>query len=188
MKKLINIAMASVLGLSVVGVSQASPPSNQGSGTVTFTGRVIDAPCGIDAGSTNKVVDFGDLTVSELEDGKKKSVPFSIKLENCDIASLKAKPGSQGAPKNTVKIAFTGATVAGKSSMLSTSGDTEVGIMISTLEGGKYVEMNGTPVTAASFMNGKGEISLEAEAQQASDLGVLPGSFSATATFALSYE
>lgn len=188
MKKLINVAMASVLGLSVVGVSQASSSLNQGSGTVTFKGQVIDAPCGINPDSLNKVVEFGDLSTSML-DVKGKSVPFSIKLESCDTAHLKAQTGGKASPKNIVKIAFTGTTVKDKDYMLSTVGNTGVGITISALNDNAYIKMNGTPFTASSFMNGNGEILLEAEARAANgSASVLPGAFTAVANFALSYE
>lgn len=188
MKKLINVAMASVLGLSVVGVSQASSFPNQGSGTVTFKGQVIDAPCGINPDSLNQVVEFGDLSTSML-DGNGKSVPFSIKLESCDTAHLKAPTSGKASPKNIVKIAFTGATVKDKAYMLSTTGNTGVGITISSLNDNNYMQMNGTPVTASSFMNGNGEILLEAEAKAEDSLGgVSPGTFTAVANFALSYE
>ena len=188
MKKLINVVMASVLGLSVVGVSQASSPSNQGAGTVTFKGRVIDAPCGISSESTNKVVEFGDLSAAEL-DVKGKTVPFSIKLENCDIAYLKEKVGSKSTPKNTVNIAFSGAMTEGDPSMLGTVGGTGVGIMLSIPGSGSYIKMDGTPVAASSIMSGNGNILLEAEARRAREsVGVVPGEFYATANFSLSYE
>lgn len=187
MKKLINVAMASVLGLSVVGVSQASLPSNQGSGTVTFKGQIIDAPCAIEPESTNKVVEFGDLNAHVLNDGKK-IVPFSIKLENCDLADLKTKSGGK-TPKNIVNIAFTGPMVNGKTYMLNAAGETGVGVMISTLNNDTYIKMDGTPTPAAAFMNGKGEILLEAIATAADNShGVLPGEFNVTANFSLSYE
>lgn len=189
MKKLINVAMASVLGLSVVGVSQAALPSSQGSGTVTFKGQVIDAPCTIEPGSINKVVEFGDLNAHALNNGGKKIVPFSIKLENCDLAYLKTKFGGKVSPKNIVNIAFTGSMVNGKPHVLSTAGGTGVGIMISALNNDVHVNMDGTSTPAAHFMNGKGEISLEAEAVMANEgYNVSPGAFYATANFSLSYE
>ena len=187
MKKLINVAMASVLGLSVVGVSQAAIPSNQGSGTVIFKGQIIDAPCSIAPESTNKVVEFGDLSTHVLTN-KGKSVPFSIKLENCDLAELKQKSGGKSTPKNIVNIAFTGSTVSDKSYMLSTAGDTGVGIVISVPGNGSYIKMDGTPTPTAAFMNGKSEISLEAAALAAEGDNVRPGVFSATANFLLNYE
>ena len=115
-------------------------------------------------------------------------MPFSIKLENCDLAELKQKSGGKNTQKNIVNIAFTGSTVNSKPSMLSTTGGTGVGIMISVPGEHSYINMNGTPTPTTALMNGKNEISLEAVALAAEGDNVHPGAFNATASFLLNYE
>lgn len=186
MKKLINIAMASVLGVSVVGIAQAAAPVDQGSGTVTFQGQVVAAPCGIDPQSVDQTVNFGVLSADALKGGGVSPTKnFEIKLVNCDITSFKAAPTSG---KGTVAVAFTGGTVQGDSNMLATTGGTGVGITVTSQQDGAVVPMDGTPSSALLLKNGSNTFAFGAVAKAAKGTTATPGDFSAIANFSLSYE
>lgn len=184
MKKLINIAMASVLGLSVVGVAQAEGPSNQGGGVVAFKGQLIDAPCGVE--QNNLTVDFGDVSTSKLKHGKIYK-NFSIKLTDCDITSLTGKGAGGKSAKNTVTIAFTGSSPNGKKHLLGTTGDTGLGIAIGT-QNGELFYMDGTYGNGIPLMDNSNEITLSAELEAIDSDYMKPGVFSASANFSLKYE
>lgn len=184
MKKLINIAMASVLGLSVVGVAQADGPSNQGGGVVAFRGQLIEAPCSVE--QNNLTVDFGDVSTSKLKHSRIHK-NFSIKLTDCDITPSAGVGAGVKPAKNTVSIAFVGSSPDGKEHLLATTGGTGLAISI-VAQGDKPFHMNGEYINGFPLMNNNNEITLGAELE-AIDPGVIePGAFYATANFSLKYE
>ncbi|MCE1644729.1 type 1 fimbrial protein, partial [Enterobacter hormaechei] len=104
--------LALVLGLGVAlaagaanaddQIPQETKLVNQGSGTVKFTGSIIDAPCSIK--NTNVEVDMGAVSNVVLKDGgRSASKPFKIELVGCTFDTQKS-----------VKTTFTGPEAAEK--------------------------------------------------------------------------
>lgn len=98
--KFSKVSLAAAMGLMLAaGMANAQ---DQGHGKVTFTGSIIDAPCSINPDSIDQTVGMGQISNVALKANGNTgtSVPrnFEIKLENCDVSTLK-----------TVKTTFTGA-------------------------------------------------------------------------------
>ena len=57
-----------------------------GTGTVTFSGSIINAPCSIAPGEENQEVSLGQVSNVTLDNGGESSAqPFQIKLEGCNL-------------------------------------------------------------------------------------------------------
>lgn len=106
--KINKIAMTTVmmLGLGVFGAQAA----DMGAGTVAFTGAVVDAPCNIAQDSVDQTVPFGLISKSFLNDNQEIAKNFSIKLEQCDTATLKNASITFFGPNNGTgaELAMTG--------------------------------------------------------------------------------
>ncbi|CAM4305098.1 MULTISPECIES: fimbrial protein [Lelliottia] len=116
--KLNNVFSALVLasGLTAFGAQ-----ADQGSGVVTFTGSVIDAPCSVAAGDDDQTIDLGQVSSSAVANGGTSTpVPFYIHLENCSVDTA-----------NTVSTTFTGADSSVDGAVLGVTGSaTDVGIVM----------------------------------------------------------
>ncbi|WP_332459523.1 fimbrial protein, partial [Serratia marcescens] len=81
--KLNKIMMAAVLAFGVASVAHAK---DQGHGTVTFKGAIIDAPCSITPETVDQTVNLGQISNVALKNGGQSSPKnFVIKLENCEL-------------------------------------------------------------------------------------------------------
>ncbi|MCU9948904.1 fimbrial protein [Pseudomonas sp. PDM13] len=153
--------------------------TDQGSGTVTFTGSIIDAPCSIDAESADQVVELGSISnvVLQADNGAGKSRPksFQIKLTECSVPTGK-----------TVQTTFTGQE--GVNGHLAVTGQAKgAGIVLADLDG-KPLKL-GTPSAAASLQNGDNQLQFSAYMQGDGDSKkIVPGDFKAVADFRLSYQ
>lgn len=179
--KLNKIMMAAVLAFGVTSVAHAA---DQGHGTVTFKGAIIDAPCSITPETVDQTVNLGQVSNVALKDGGQ-STPksFQIKLENCELTS--AIPGKN----NAVAITFTGASSVDDAKLLGITG-TAKGAGIAITDGsGKLVEL-GKASSAQTLGNGNNTLSFAAYLQgsKASGAVVTPGEFQSVADFTLAYQ
>ena len=100
-KNIISSSLAAVVGLSL---SMTANAVEQGHGTVTFIGEIVDAPCSISPESVDQTVPLGQISNSALAtQGESSPKPFTIELEDCDFDS-----SPYG---NSVSITFSGSTV-----------------------------------------------------------------------------
>ena len=182
--KLNKIMMAAVLAFGVTSVAHAA---DQGHGTVTFKGAIIDAPCSITPETLDQTVNLGQVSNVALKDGGQ-STPknFQIKLENCDL-----NPGdATGKGKNNaVAITFTGASSVDDNKLLGITG-TAKGAGIAITDGaGKLIEL-GKASSAQNLGNGGNTMSFSAYLQgsKASNAVVTPGDFQSVADFTLAYQ
>lgn len=184
MKKLLLAAMiASAFAGAAVAKedtgSGGSATTNQGSGTVTFTGSIIDAPCSIDAESADQIVELGSISnvALQADNGAGKSRPknFQIKLTECSVATGKS-----------VQTTFTG--VEGVNGHLAVSGQAKgAGIVLEDLDG-KVLKL-GSPSALAKLQNGDNQLQFSAYMQGDGDSkSIVPGDFKAVADFRLSYQ
>lgn len=173
MKKIVlAVAMASTFSM---GIAQAK---DEGHGTVTFTGSIIDAPCSITPDSTDQTVDLGEVSNVALKDGGTSNPqPFAIKLEQCDISTLK-----------TVKATFTGAPSAGNPDLLGITG-TAKGASIAITNGSGQIITLGTASPAQTLQNGNNTLEFSAYLQgDGASATIVPGSFQSVADFTLAYQ
>lgn len=161
--------------------SFSSHAADQGHGTVTFTGAIIDAPCSINPDSIDQTINLGQIASSALKDGGT-STPrqFQIKLENCTTATAK-----------TVKTTFTGA--AGAGGRLGIDG-TAKGASIAITDGkGKLIKL-GEATDAQTIQDGNNNIEFAAYLQgdgkdgDGKDAEIVPGEFHSITNFTLSYQ
>ncbi|TCM69087.1 type 1 fimbria pilin [Acinetobacter calcoaceticus] len=177
--KISKIMLTAVMAVGVSGLAAA----DQGSGKVTFTGSIVDAPCSIAPESLDQVVPLGAVSNAALNNGGK-SLPreFNIQLEQCDFTN----------GKNKVKTTFTGVVspLATGNELLAISGSaTGAGVAIETYEGEK-VEL-GAATSAATLTGTNPVLQYRAYLQGAQDSTanpITPGSFTAVANFELAYQ
>jgi len=176
--KLNKLALVLGLGLAVVAGSAAA--ANQGSGTITFKGSIIDAPCSIPPTSEKFEVKMGAIATSALNGGGKSVArPFNIELEQCDITTLK-----------TVQTTFTGTPSTSVNGGLAIAGTAKnAGIVITDVNGDK-IDL-GAKSPSQTLFTGANTLRFTAFLQgdaDATNKPAVPGEFDAIATFALSYQ
>ncbi|BEM85137.1 fimbrial A protein [Serratia marcescens] len=181
--KLNKIMMAAVLAFGVTSVAHAAV-KDQGHGTVTFKGAIIDAPCSITPETVDQTVNLGQVSNVALKDGGQ-STPknFVIKLENCELIS--AEEGKN----NAVAITFTGASSVDDAKLLGITG-TAKGAGIAITDGsGKLIEL-GQATAAQTLQNGNNTLNFSAYLQgsKASGAVITPGDFQSVADFTLAYQ
>lgn len=173
-KLVLAVAMASSL---MAGGANAA--SDQGSGTVTFTGSIIDAPCSITPDTVDQTVNLGEVSKAALEATNGTSTPqnFEIKLQQCDTTTLK-----------TVSATFTGAAATGNPDNLGITGTASGASIVLTDGAGTPVKL-GSATAAQTLADGDNILNFSAylEADGASAT-VVPGDFSSVASFTLSYQ
>jgi type 1 fimbria pilin len=176
MKKiLLAVAMSSVM------ITGAHAAEDQGHGKITFKGSVIDAPCSIDADSLDQTVQLGSIAKGALEGGNRSTpVDFSIQLHDCSFDT-----------KNEVNVAFNGYEgdkTAGLDNSFAVTGQAQ-GVGVTITDMGSNVIAPNTSAKAIVLNDGDNELQFQAYVQGASTSGaVVPGTFTSTANFVMSYE
>lgn len=161
-------------------MANANAATDQGHGKVTFTGSIIDAPCSINPDSIDQTVSLGEVSNVALKSkgNTGTSVPrnFEIKLEGCDVTTLKS-----------VKTTFTGAEGANDGSLGITG--TAKGASIILINGdGEQIKL-GEPSAARTLQNGSNTLMFSAYLQgDGASATVTPGDFTSVADFTLAYQ
>lgn len=168
-----KIAVAIALTAGLISVAHAA---DQGHGTVTFTGSIIESPCSINPESVDQTVELGSIATAALADsGTSTPRPFQIKLENCTLSTAAG-----------VTTTFTGAT--GANGLLGMTG-TAKGASIAITDGTGAVVKLGTPSVAQQLQDGNNTLSFSAYLQGDGETAtIVPGEFQSIADFSLSYE
>jgi type 1 fimbria pilin len=174
-----SILKKNMLVLALVSSAFAANAADQGSGTVTFTGSIIDAPCSINPDSVDQTVALGEISQASLAN-LGTSIPrnFSIKLENCDLTD-----------KTKVAITFNGSPDGVNSSLLGITG-TAKGAGIAITDGSGAPIKLGVASTYRTLGEGSNTLVYSAYLQgnSATAGSVVPGSFSSVADFTLAYQ
>lgn len=99
-KHVISAAVATVFAVVTTAAyaDDTTPPVKSEitvkGGTINFEGSVVNAACGVDAGSSNLTVRLGQFRMADFEKQGDETgrIPFSIKLHSCDpsVASMAA--------------------------------------------------------------------------------------------------
>ncbi|CAO95451.1 fimbrial protein [Erwinia tasmaniensis] len=172
--------LSAVLGLGFVLASGAAFAADQGHGTVTFKGSIIDSPCSITPETANQTVDMGQISNKALQNtGKSTARPFYIKLENCDVSSLTNK---------TVTTTFTGTASKAQPKNLALVGQASGAALVITNGDGAAIDL-GSASLPTSVQTGNNTLSYAAYLQgDSADVAVVPGDFSSVANFTLAYQ
>ncbi|MEI9482402.1 fimbrial protein [Enterobacter cancerogenus] len=165
-----------VIALGMVIATSAANAADQGHGTITFQGSIIDSPCSITAETANQTVDLGQVSSTALNNGQTSSPKaFFIQLEQCDTKQLKE-----------VSTTFTGAADATNAKMLGITGSAKGAGIVITDGSGTPVEL-GVASKAQKIGDGSNKLSFSAYLQS-SGASVTAGDFSSTADFTLAYQ
>lgn len=161
-------------------MANANAATDQGHGKVTFTGSIIDSPCSISPDSIDQTVSLGEVSDVALKANGNSgtSVPrnFEIKLENCDVTTLKS-----------VETTFTGAEGANDGS-LGITGTAKGASIILTNGDGEQIKL-GDASAPRTLQNGDNTLLFSAYLQgDGASATVTPGDFTSVADFTLSYQ
>lgn len=168
-----------IVTLMAMGTTSLSQAANQGGGTITFTGSIIEAPCSISHENAEQTIDLGQISnVTLANGGKSQPRPFKIMLENCALTT-----------KKTVTTTFTGP--AGNSDRVGIAG-TAKGASIAIVDGAYNIVKLGTPSVAQALQDGNNNLSFAAYLQgdkdeDDADMPIVPGDFQAVVNFGLNY-
>ncbi|WP_145496481.1 fimbrial protein [Yersinia bercovieri] len=168
-------------GMGAAALAGQSQASDQGHGTVKFTGSIIDAPCSITPETIEQTVDLGEISnKSLLNGGKSNPRPFDIKLESCDLSGLTDK---------TVTITFTGPESSVQPGYLAIVGSSASGAAIGiTNDEGTNIPL-GTASSATKTQQGDNTLTYSAYLKgNGGSTTVVPGSFTSVANFTLAYQ
>lgn len=177
--KLAKVALVIAMGLAGVSAAHAAEGNmGQGTGTVTFHGSIIDAPCSISPDTVDQTVEMGQIASAQLaSQGSSAPVPFSIDLENCDVTTAQS-----------AQVTFNGTVDANDSSktMLGLNG-TASGAGIVITDGSDVLPL-GTASSAVNLSEGDNTLQFTAYLQGDDASSVVPGEFNSVANFAMSYN
>lgn len=177
--------MMVMLSGSAFAAGLMTPPSGAaGSGTIKFTGAIIDAPCSIAPDSIDQAIPMGQISKTVLQDGGESVVRnFDIKLEGCESATLES-----------AKVTFHGTAVDPTNLQLALTGSAKgAAIALVDHQSSSAVKL-GTPTAAIKLYTGDNTLRFGAKLVRAATPagGVAPtveaGAFSASTDFVMTYE
>lgn len=175
-----KLIMAGFVAMSMASVNAMAVTGN--SGKVTFTGEVVDTPCNLAPGQdgTDVKVDFGQLSMSQLNAGSQVTQPFALKLQNCALTTTDA---SGVVTTKTASITFNSTDVDSTNALLITHGSaTGLGIGITGYTFGTEKDLKG-------MVDGNNELTFSAVAQRAvASTNVTAGDFTAATNFVITYK
>jgi len=173
--KLNKMMLAAAMTLSTISMAHAA---NQGAGTVTFKGSIIDAPCSIDPGTIDQTIKLGDIASGQLKNGGK-STPqdILIKLIGCDVTTAK-----------NVTTTFTGTESEAVPGLLAMKGSARgASIAINDLDG-KLLPLS-TASKSLKIEDGQATLRFSAHLQgDGASAAITPGEFNSVADFTLAYQ
>ncbi|HEF8774335.1 MULTISPECIES: fimbrial protein [Providencia] len=173
----------SVLAAAMLTTSFASL-ADTNVGTVTFKGEVRDTPCNLDAGQggTATVVDFGQLSLSQLNDGDSKYKNFDLNLKGCSLTSIdNSDPQNPVTVTKTATITFDGVSkIAGQNLLATTGSAANVAVGIKDITFGTPANLN--------LRDGDNTLTYSAFVKKAGAAAVTAGDFTTISTFEIAYQ
>ncbi|WP_337264910.1 MULTISPECIES: fimbrial protein [unclassified Serratia (in: enterobacteria)] len=159
------------------------PGLSSAADNLRFRGALVAEPCTLRAADENITVDFGSIVDKYLYiNGRTLGEPLVLHLDDCDI--------SLG---NMVKLTFSGVESTRLNGLLAISGASQtqgIAIGIETQQG-NLVALN-TGRYNQGLVAGNNTLSLRAyvrgEPEAIAQKSIIPGDFTASATFLLEYE
>lgn len=173
MKKIILVTLISGVMSSSVFATDA------GSGTVVFSGSIIDAPCSIAPGDETQEIPLGQVSNVTLAKGNSSSAqPFTIKLEGCNLQD-----------NNQVSVTFKGTEAVNgttNTGMLAITGDAAGAAVKIMNASGELVKVNNANTQA--YVEGDNTLKFQAALQGLDGATIKLGQFQASTNFTLSYQ
>ncbi|NDJ59247.1 fimbrial protein [Enterobacteriaceae bacterium 4M9] len=184
-------ALIIALGMSAAGAQAAA---DQGSGKITFSGSIIDAPCSIDPESSDQEVNLGQVAKSQLENsGTSTPQNFAILLKNCAVTETQVNnPEDPENPTQVVTAPSVTVTFGGSPALDDdntwfgiTGTATGAGVVITDASSNK-IPVGGTSA-ARELIEGNNTLGFSAYLQGLGNT-IETGDFQSIADFMLSYE
>ncbi|MFW1745487.1 type 1 fimbrial major subunit FimA [Acinetobacter guillouiae] len=177
-----KLGLLSLAVVSTLAMSSSVFAETVTGGKVYFKGSLTNAACAVSNDTAGQPVTLGEYRTAELKaiDEKTTPIPFSIKLVDCDNATLK-----------TAAVAFEGARVTDTLLSVSSAGGngtaaTNVGIEISD-SASNILKLDGTGFSTAKTLN-NGDNELNFTARYVATGQSTAGRADAEATFYIKYE
>ena len=176
-----NVATKSAL-MSIVLLATSASAVNAvaaGSGTITFSGDILEAACSFKPESTDQAVALGQVAKSQLATGGITNTQrFQIELTGCSTTGLTDK---------TVTAVFTGAESTDVPGALGVVGTAQgAGIMMVNGSGDPIVL--GTTTSARIITAGDNTLVFGAYLKGKATGDITPGDFTAVTNFSLAYQ
>ncbi|WP_272691086.1 fimbrial protein [Providencia sp. PROV116] len=167
-----------LLATLITGAMSASALAvDAGTGTVTFIGSIITAPCSIEPGEENQEVPLGQVSDVTLNAGGASAPqPFSIKLQGCNLQN-----------NNIVKVTFNGVDAGVNTGMLQITGEASGAAVKIMSTSGTQINLNNA-APDQTYVAGDNELKFTAALQGLTGETVTPGEFSAVTNFTLAYQ
>lgn len=165
---------------------------SQGSGKITFTGKVISAPCSIAPDDVDQTIELGDVADSVLNSGKNSlPVDVNIHLQDCILTTTS---GQTTTTVDKVKVTFTSsATDTTDTSLMKNTLDGNIGgatgVGVRLLDSGSNKVTLGTPIEVSfPTTNSYQELNFKARMEPVSGSTATPGNVQAQANYVLDYK
>lgn len=177
-----SVVIKSALAAMVLLASSVSVVNAAGAGTgsVTFSGEILESACSITPGSVDQPVALGSVSRAQLSSGGVGTKQyFDIELTGCSVTSLAAK---------TVTATFTGAGTTEVPGALALNGVSGAGILLTEFDGTAITL--GAATTPRVITAGSNTLTFGAQLKgQSSTTGTVgTGTFDAVTHFALAYQ
>ncbi|EBZ1028247.1 long polar fimbrial protein LpfA [Salmonella enterica subsp. enterica serovar Muenchen] len=200
MRNKIILAMAAA-GMMCATSAFAAATDDSGSGTINFTGSVIDAPCSVSTDSQNINVILGQVSKNQLKSADESSDPkkITISLINCsfETAASNSVPEQKDSTNySKVAVAFTnygalgaGALKNGEIANTAPEPATNVVIQLLKSDGVSPVDLSSGPTQAdATQLNTASDTNdLIFYARMLATGTATPGAVGASVTYKLKY-
>ncbi|MNV66207.1 Fimbria A protein precursor [compost metagenome] len=175
--------LALLLATITLGAASSASFAAKDDGEITFKGSIIEAPCSIASDSANQTVQMDKVTSSVLKNGGK-STPkaFQIRLTECDLTDA----------KKTVTATFKGQTSIPQPDLLAFTTGVASGASLAIADArGNLIKAN-TASLATKLISSDNVLQFQAYLQGDMDgqtgATIVPGEFTTSATFALTYQ
>lgn len=184
MNKLASV-LALTLGMAAANVHAAA---DQGAGSITFFGSIIDAACSISPETSNQRVELGQIAASQLENnGTSTPRNFQIELESCSLTSAKDEDGETTTTNPSVTVTMGGnQAIEGDNSLFGMTGSSNGAGVVITDGASNQIEVGGT-TAARELIEGNNTLSFSAYLQGTGE-DIKTGEFQSIVDFTLAYE
>lgn len=176
-----NILLHLLLSSLITFTSLSTRATDQGHGSISMQGSIVDTACAIEAGGEDQTIDIGTVPISQLlHDGQGAEIPFQVHLINCSLDG----DARRHTHWKDVHIVFDGGNEGGNLFALYGSGRGEA-LIITDAGGSRAVP--GEPMPDTPLV--PGNMALTYHMRVVSDRQPLrPGTFHTTVRYFMEYD
>ncbi|HGI9866205.1 TPA: fimbrial protein StdA [Salmonella enterica subsp. enterica serovar Montevideo] len=194
----VTAACAMLYGASAFAADTPPTTGPFGTGTVTFTGTITNAPCDIQTGDENLSVNFGQVSYRALKAAdavdNNNAKQFTIHLQNCEFDPDSSTPNTHpDGLMSKVQIAFSGTPATGSKKAFISGANPNLGVQLIGLDGNPITPGSSPDFTATNsaqqLQPGQNSFTYTAKLMNVGTEGsVTPGAFSIPVNYTLKYQ